>query len=633
MEAFSLYIDKSRMCKRNLSLHSNCDWGKLPAPSREGGQLMDETMLNLEPFDPPERLLCGPGPTNVAPSVLAAMRKPMLGHLDPTLHDLLLEIIDLLRAVYRAPEGLVLPLQATGSSGMETGIVNLVEPGETVIVGSCGFFGARITEQARRAGAEVVEVRAGWGEIVPTAGILEALERHPRARLIAIVHAETSSGVEQPIAELAEALRADGPLLMVDCVTSLGGVPVDFAGWGIDYAYSCTQKCLAAPPGMSPIAVSERALERIAARTHPVPFCFDIGLLEAYWAKRPAVYHHTAPILHIYALHEALRLALAEGLECRWNRHAEAGDHLRRGIEARGFELLADHRHRLAPLTAVRLEDEFDAKAVQSRLLREWGIEIGGGLGPQAPPMWRIGLMGENATTATADRLLEALDQALVEREAVVSALACPGPAAVHRVSSRPVSRSIVLGLVGDSGAGKTTLTRGLVRVLGEEHVSHLSGDDYHRYDRARRAELGVTPLDPAANHLDILAQHLTHLRRWEAVLKPVYDHGRGTFAPPVYLRPARFLITEGLHNFHTETLRSAHEIRVFLAPQEDLHRAWKVKRDCTRRGYTTTEALAEIDGRQDDARAYIVPQREHADIVVAFRGGGAKEPPTSMLM
>jgi len=187
------------------------------------------------------------------------------------------------------------------------------------------------------------------------------------------------------------------------------------------------------------------------------------------------------------------------------------------------------------------------------------------------------------------------------------------------------VSRSIVLGLVGDSGTGKTTLARGLIRVLGAEHVSHISGDDYHRYERARRAELGVTPLDPAANHLDILAQHVTHLRRAEPVLKPVYDHARGVFTPAVYLRPARFLITEGLLNFHTETLRSAHEIRVFLAPQEELHRAWKVKRDCTRRGYTTSEALAEIDRRQDDARSYVLPQRDHADIVVAFRADSAR--------
>lgn len=189
------------------------------------------------------------------------------------------------------------------------------------------------------------------------------------------------------------------------------------------------------------------------------------------------------------------------------------------------------------------------------------------------------------------------------------------------------MTRSVVLGLVGDSGAGKTTLTRGLVRVLGDEHVTHLAADDYHRFDRAQRAELGITPLNPDANHLDILTQHLTHLRRGEPVLKPTYDHVHGVFAPPVYLRPARFLIAEGLLNFHTETLRSAQEIRVFLAPPEDLRRAWKVKRDCTRRGYTTSEALAELDRRQGDARAYIQPQRDHADIVIAFRPDRGRGP------
>jgi alanine-glyoxylate transaminase / serine-glyoxylate transaminase / serine-pyruvate transaminase len=376
-------------------------------------------MTDAQPIaelDPPQRLLCGPGPTNVAPSVLAAMQKPMLGHLDPDLHEILLDVVAQLRQVYRAQDGLVLPLQATGTSGMEAGILNLVEPGETVIVGVCGFFGRRIAEKARRAGAEVVQVEADWGEIVPTEAIVAALERHPQARLVALVQAETSTGVEQPIAELATSIAPSDTLLMVDCVTSLGGIPVEFDRWGIDYAYSCTQKCLAAPPGMSPIAVSERALERVRARKHPVPFSFDLGLLEGYWVTRPATYHHTAPILHIYALHEALRLALAEGLEQRWARHAEAGAHLRNGIEQRGLELLADPEHRLAPLTAVRLADDVDGKAVQTGMLREHGIEIGGGLGPQAPPMWRIGLMGENASVATADRVLVALDAVLSEQ-------------------------------------------------------------------------------------------------------------------------------------------------------------------------------------------------------------------------
>ena len=397
-------------------MHSKSRSGKLaPSKAQHDPECeMTETQPAPE-LDPPQRLLCGPGPTNVAPSVLAAMQKPMLGHLDPDLHEILLEVVAELRQVYRATDGLVLPLQATGSSGMEAGILNLVEPGETVVVGVCGFFGRRIAEKARRAGAEVIVVEADWGEIVPTEEIVAALERHPETRLVALVQAETSTGVEQPIAELADAIASSGALLMVDCVTSLGGIPVEFDRWGIDYAYSCTQKCLAAPPGMSPIAVSERALERFRSRRHPVPFCFDLGLLEDYWVTRPATYHHTAPILHIYALHEALRLVLAEGLEQRWARHAEAGAYLRAEIERRGLELLADPDHPLAPLTAVRLPEVVDGKAVQTAMLREDGIEIGGGLGPQAPPMWRIGLMGENASMETADEVLAALDAALAE--------------------------------------------------------------------------------------------------------------------------------------------------------------------------------------------------------------------------
>ncbi|HEX5979738.1 MAG TPA: aminotransferase class V-fold PLP-dependent enzyme [Thermoleophilaceae bacterium] len=372
-------------------------------------------------LSPPERLLCGPGPTNVDPAVLDAMRKPMLGHLDPVLHDILLDVVAMLREAWRMPDGLVLPLHCTGTGGMETGIAGLLEPGDTAIVAQCGYFGRRISEIARRHGADVVEVDADWGEAVPNERLVDALDRHPEARMLAVVHAETSTGVEHPLAELGEAMRGRDTLLMADCVTSLGGVPLEAGAWGVDFAYSCTQKCLAAPPGMSPLAVSDRAMERVRARRTPVPFSFDLLLLERYWIERPAAYHHTAPILGIYALHEALRRALAEGLEARWSRHADAAAYLREELEAHGLEVLADPDHRLAPLTAVRVPEGVDGKAVQQRLLRRHGIEVGGGLGPDAPAMWRIGLMGRNANRAVAGRVLDALAAELSAERAPVA--------------------------------------------------------------------------------------------------------------------------------------------------------------------------------------------------------------------
>lgn len=369
------------------------------------------------PLSPPDRLLCGPGPSNVGHNVLDAMHKPMLGHLDPDFHDILLEVVALQRQVYRAPDGLVLPLQSTGTAGMEAGIASLLAPGEKVIVGQCGFFGRRIAEIARRYGAEVIEVDADWGEVVPEEALMAALDEHPDTRLLTVVHGETSTGVEHPVESLARKLAGRETLLMVDCVTTLGGVPFEFGAWGVDFAYSCTQKCVGAPPGMSPIAVSDRALEHMRSRPNQLPYSLDLELLERYWVQRPVVYHHTAPVLHIYALHEALRAALEEGVEARWTRHAGAGAHLQEGLRSRGLELLADPDHQLAPLTAVRIPEGLDGKAVQTRMLREHGIEIGGGLGPAAPPMWRIGLMGTNATVAVADRVLEALDTVLAEEQ------------------------------------------------------------------------------------------------------------------------------------------------------------------------------------------------------------------------
>jgi alanine-glyoxylate transaminase / serine-glyoxylate transaminase / serine-pyruvate transaminase len=372
-------------------------------------------MTATPPLDPPERLLCGPGPSNPAPASLAAMQRPLLGHLDPNLFEIESELISLLRAAYRASAGLVLPLQATGTSGMECGLNHLLEPGDTAIVGVNGFFGRRIVEIAERQGADVIRVDADWGEHVSNARLLEALDAHPGARLLAVVHAETSTGVEHPLAELGEQLRGRDVLLMADCVTSLGGVKLDFDAWGIDFAYSCTQKCLGAPPGMSPIAISDRALERVRARKHPVSYSFDLELLERYWVKRPAAYHHTVPVLHIYALYEALREIASDGLEARWERHNRIATDFQGKLRERGLELLAEPERQLAPLTAVRIPEGVDSKRVQTRLLREHGIEVGGGLGPAAPDMWRIGLMGYNARQEVADRVLGALDAVLAD--------------------------------------------------------------------------------------------------------------------------------------------------------------------------------------------------------------------------
>jgi len=371
-------------------------------------------------LEPPTRLLCGPGPSNVAEEVLAAMQKPMLGHLDPGLHDILLEVVEMLGAAYLA-DGLCLPLQATGTSGMEAGVVNLLEPGDTAIVAVCGYFGRRLADMAERAGARVVRVEADWGSTVPNEALLDALDRHPETRLIAVIHAETSTGVQHPLRELGALLREKDVLLMADCVTSLGGIELRTADWGVDFAYSCTQKCLAAPPGMSPLAISSRAMDTLAGRSTPVPFSFDLRLLQQYWVDRPAIYHNTIPVLNVYALHQALCGVLQEGLEQRWTRHAEAGAHLQARARERGLELLADPDHQLPCLTAIRVPDGVDAKRVQSVLLHDHGIEIGGGLGPQAPPMWRLGLMGRNASTETADRLFDAFDSVL-SRERIPSA-------------------------------------------------------------------------------------------------------------------------------------------------------------------------------------------------------------------
>jgi alanine-glyoxylate transaminase / serine-glyoxylate transaminase / serine-pyruvate transaminase len=337
------------------------------------------------------------------------MQKPILGHLDPDFRVIMDEVVELLAEVFQAGGGASLPLSGTGHSGMEAGIANLIEPGDEAIVGVAGFFGGRLVEMGRRYGAEVIPVEAEWGRHVPPERLLETLREHSGARLLAVVHAETSTGVLQPLAELGAELRDTDTLFVVDCVTSLGGNELAAAAWDIDYAYSCSQKCLASPPGLSPITVSERALERIRARTKPTGFYLDLELLARHW-REPGFYHHTTPILAVYALHQSLRETLAESLEARWARHADAGAYLQERLADRGFTLYAEEGRRLPQLTSVVVREGLDAKDVQKRMLIEHGIEIGAGLGPAAGKIWRIGLMGENASRQTADRVLTALD-------------------------------------------------------------------------------------------------------------------------------------------------------------------------------------------------------------------------------
>ncbi|MFP4148545.1 MAG: pyridoxal-phosphate-dependent aminotransferase family protein [Nitriliruptoraceae bacterium] len=362
---------------------------------------------------PPERLLLGPGPSPVHPEVLAAQSRPLVGHLDPWFLEVTDQLLTMLRSVLRTTNPLTYAVSGTGSAGMETAVVNLVEPGDTVIVGVNGVFGGRIAETARRAGAEVVVVEAAWGQPIPIERLLDAQAEHPAARLLAVVHAETSTGVLQPLEELGTALAATDTLLLVDSVTGLAGVPLETDAWHLDVVYSGTQKCLSVPPGLAPITFSERAAARIAGRTSPVrSWYLDAEAVARYWGEERA-YHHTAPISALLGLHEGLRRVLAEGLESRWARHAEVGRLFQEHLQDRDATLLAAEGYRLPQLTTLAWPDHLDEGSLRRRLLHEHGIEVGGGLGPFAGRAWRVGLMGEGATHATVDRLLDAIDEVL----------------------------------------------------------------------------------------------------------------------------------------------------------------------------------------------------------------------------
>jgi alanine-glyoxylate transaminase/serine-glyoxylate transaminase/serine-pyruvate transaminase len=358
--------------------------------------------------DVPARLCLGPGPSPVPPRVLAALGHPTVGHLDPVFLALMDEVREGLRDVFATKNPMTLAMSGTGSAGMETVIVNLVEPGDRVVVGVNGVFGGRLAEVARRAGAEVFTVDAPWGQVLDREALAGSIRRHT-PRLVAVVHAETSTGVANPVEGLAELVHAHDGLLVLDCVTSLAGMPVEIDAWGVDAAYSGTQKCLSCPPGLSPVTLSPRAVDRLDRRTHKVPSWYlDLTLLRSYWGQERA-YHHTAPINMVYALHEALAIVREEGLAARFARHRAAHEAFAAAIASLGLAFVSQEGHRLPMLNAITAPAGHDEAALRRRLLDEHGIEIGGGLGAFKGTAWRVGLMGHGATRASVDALVAAL--------------------------------------------------------------------------------------------------------------------------------------------------------------------------------------------------------------------------------
>lgn len=345
--------------------------------------------------------------------ILDAMARPTVGHLDAQFLELMDEVSEGLRSVFGTSNRMTFPVSGTGSAGMEAALANVLEPGDVAIVGINGVFGGRLAEMARRMGAGVVAVEAPWGEALPPERLIDAADRHPDARLLAVVHAETSTGVRQPLDGLGEALAERETLFLADTVTSLGGIPVEVDEVGIDVAYAGTQKCLGVPPGLAPITFSEKALERIDARETPCQSWYlDVSLIAGYLGEERR-YHHTAPINTIYGLREALDLIEEEGLESRVARHREVGERLQEELADRGFELFAQEGHRLPQLTAAELPDDREEGPLRARLLEEHGIEVGGGLGPGEGKLWRIGLMGAGAIHENVDRLLDSVDRVL----------------------------------------------------------------------------------------------------------------------------------------------------------------------------------------------------------------------------
>ena len=357
------------------------------------------------------RVLMGPGPSNVHPRVLKALSQPLVGHLDPIFLELMEEIQGLLRYAFRTANRLTIPISATGSAGMEACLVNLLEPGDTVVIGANGAFGNRMLEIARRCRARPVAVEAPWGSIVEPSAILSAVAAEARVKAVCLVHAETSTGAWQPLEQVGAALAPTDTLFIVDAVTSLAGAPLEVDKWSIDACYSGTQKCLSCPPGLSPLTFSDKAVNALRARHEPVQSWYlDLTMIEKYWGNERA-YHHTAPISMNYALHEALRAVLEEGLENSWQRHKQTHEVFIREMRKLEIEPAVAASIRAPMINAITIPAGADDAKVRTRLYDEYNIEIGAGLGPLKGKIWRVGLMGHGSRVENVEILAKALKQ------------------------------------------------------------------------------------------------------------------------------------------------------------------------------------------------------------------------------
>ncbi len=375
----------------------------------------------MKSFHPPQRTLMGPGPSDVPPRVLEALSRPTIGHLDPDFVAMMDELKALLQYAFQTENPMTMPVSAPGSAGMECCFVNLVEPGDKVVVCVNGVFGGRMKENVERCGGTPVLVEDPWGRAVDPQKLEDTLKAHPDARIVAFVHAETSTGACSDVQTLVEIAHRHDCLTIVDAVTSLGGIPLHVDAWGVDAVYSGTQKCLSCTPGLSPVSFGERAVAKIKNRSHKVQSWFlDLNLVMGYWGGGKRAYHHTAPINALYALHEALLILREEGLENAWARHRRLHEALKAGLEAMGLSFVVPEAERLPQLNAVRIPEGVDDAAVRSRLLADYRLEIGAGLGEMAGKVWRIGLMGHACNARNVLLCLQALEDVLQRAGAAI---------------------------------------------------------------------------------------------------------------------------------------------------------------------------------------------------------------------